>query len=97
MSNLSIIWENTDGCAEQYICAISLYLMSFLSQRHSIIFDWGISAPIHGKEVVDGLNSIDKWYMYQLMSTVQLPGSKIFGKHIIMHSCTPKNDVSIDK
>ena len=28
--------------------------------------------------------------MYQLMSTVQLPGSKIFEKHIIMHSCTPK-------
>ena len=52
--------------------------MSVLSQRQYIIFDWSISAPGHGKEVVDGLNAIDKLYMYQLMSTVQLPGSKIF-------------------
>ena len=40
--------------------------MSVLSQRHSIIFDRGISAPGHGKEVVDGINSIDKRCMYQL-------------------------------
>ena len=49
MSVLSKIWENIDGCAEQYRCAASLYLMSVLSQRHSIIFDQGISAPGHGK------------------------------------------------
>ena len=80
MSELSTIWENTDGCAEQYICATALYLMSVLSQRHSIIFYRGISAPGHGKEVVDGLNAIDKRYIYQLMSTVQLTGSKISEK-----------------
>ena len=28
-STLSTIWENTDSCAEQYICSTSLYLMSF--------------------------------------------------------------------
>ena len=48
--------------------------MSVLSQRHSIIFDRGISAPGHGKEVVDVINAIEKRYMYQLMSTVQLQG-----------------------
>ena len=74
MSTLSTIWENTDGCAEQYICDTALYLMSVLSQRHSIIFDRDISALGHGKEVVDGLNAIEKRYMYQLMSTVKLPG-----------------------
>ena len=26
-STLSKIWENTDGCAEQYICASALYFM----------------------------------------------------------------------
>ena len=31
------------------------------------------------------------------MSTVQLPGSKIFGERIIMHSCTPEKDISLDK
>ena len=54
MSALSTIWENTDGGADQYICATALYLISVLPQSHSIIFDWGISAPGHGKEVVYG-------------------------------------------
>ena len=84
MSALSTIWENTDGCTEQYRCATSLYLMSVLSQLHSIIFDRGVSAPGHGKEVVNGLIAIDKRYMYQLMSIVQLPGSKIFEKQIVI-------------
>ena len=60
-------------------------------------FDWGISAPGHGKEVVDGTNSIDKRYMYQLMSTVQLTGSKTFENNILMHYCTQKKDVSLAK
>ena len=91
MSTLSTIRENTDDCAEQYICASAIYLMSVLSQRQSIIFYWGISAPGHGKEVVDDLNSIFKRYMYQLFSTVRLPGSKTYYSKIIMNSCTPKN------
>ena len=48
--------------------------MSVMSQTYSIIIDWGISAPGHVKEVVDGLNAVDKSYIYQLMSRVQLPG-----------------------
>ena len=71
--------------------------MSVLSQRHSIIFNRGISSPGNGKEVVEGPNFIDKLYMYQLMSTVQLPGSKTFDSNILMHSCTPKKDVSLAK
>ena len=71
--------------------------MSVLSQRHSIIIDRGISAPVHSKEVVDGLNAIYKRYMYQLMSNVQLPGSKTFDSHIPMHLFAPKNYVSLEK
>ena len=52
-TSLSTIWENTDGCAEQYICASALYLMSVMSQTYSIIIDRGISTPGHGKEVID--------------------------------------------
>ena len=48
--------------------------MSVMSQTQSIIIDFGISAPGHGKEVVDGLNDVDKRYIYLLMSKVQLPG-----------------------
>ena len=65
---------NIDGCAEQYIYATALYLISVLSQRHSILFDQGISATERGEEVVGGINVIDKQYMYQLMSPVQLNG-----------------------
>ena len=55
-TSLSKIWENTDGCAEQYRCDSALYLMSVMSQTYSLIIDRGISAPGHGKEVADGLN-----------------------------------------
>ena len=48
--------------------------MSVMSQFYSIIIDQGISVPGHGKEVVDGLNVIEKRYIYQLMSNVQLTG-----------------------
>ena len=50
--------------------------MSVLSQYFSIVIDQGISAPGHGKEVIDSLNAIENNYIYQLMSTVQLTGSK---------------------
>ena len=94
---MSTIWENTDGCAEQYICASTLYLMSVMSQCHSIIIDWGIRGTGHDKEVVDGINDVDKRYIYQLMSTIQLPGSKIFDLHMQMHTSNLKKDVSLAK
>ena len=97
MSVLSTIWENTEGCADQYRYATALYLMSVLFQFHSIIFDRGKSAPGHGKEVAGAINAISKRYMYQLLSTVQLTVSKIFLKHILMHYCTHKKDVSLAK
>ena len=76
--SLSKIWENTDGCSEQCRFSSALYLMSVMSQCYSIIIDWGISAPGNGKEVVDGLNAVDKFSIHQLMSNSKLPGSKIF-------------------
>ena len=81
---------NTDGCAEQYICAYALYLLSMMSQCYSIIIDRGISVPGHGKEVVCGINAVDKRYIYQLISKVQLPGSVIFDSQIKMHTGTGK-------
>ena len=91
---LSEIWENTDCCAEQYRCASSLYLMSVMSQCLSIIIDRVISAPGHGKEVVDGLNDVDKRYIYQLISNFQLPGSKRFDTQMQIHTGNQNDDVS---
>ena len=71
--------------------------MSVLSHCFSIIIDWCINAPGHGKEVAGGLNDIYKRFIYQLMSNVQITGLKIFDSQILMYSCTHKNDVSLAK
>ena len=64
--------------------------MSVMYQCDFIIIDPGISAPGHGKEVVDGSNTVDKRYIYHLMSTVKLPGSIRFYSQIQMHTGTKK-------
>ena len=87
----------TDGCAEQYISASAMYLMSVMSQTYFIIIDHGISAYGHGKEVVDGLNDVDKRYIYQLMYKVQLPGSVRFDSQIKIQNVTENKDISLAK
>ena len=71
--------------------------MSVILQCYSVINYRGISAPGHVKEVFDGINAIEKCFMYQLMSYVQLQRSRTFDSQILMHSCTPTNDVSLAK
>ena len=71
--------------------------MSVISQCYSIIIYWGISEPGHNKEVVDGLNAVDKRYIYQFMCTVQLPGSNRFDSQMQMYTSTKKYDVSLAK
>ena len=68
-----------------------------MSQTYSIIIDRGISAPRHGKEVVDGLNSIVYRYIYIWMSKVQLPGSVRFDSQIKIHTGTENKYVSLSK
>ena len=68
-----------------------------MSQCYSIIIDRGISAPRYGKEAVDGINAVDKHYIYQFMSTVQLLGSNRFGSQIKMHTGNQKDYVSLAK
>ena len=57
-------------CLTVYICASALYLMPVMSQYHLVIIDQVISAHRHVKEVVDGINAVDKRYIYKLMSNV---------------------------
>ena len=59
-SEMSNMWENTDGCAEQFFCTTALYLLSMLAYEYKIIIDRGVGAPGHGREVVDGLNATKK-------------------------------------
>ena len=62
--------------------------MSVMSQTYSIMIHRGISAPGHGKEVIDGLNAVYKRYIYQLMSKVQLPGLFRYDSEIKIHTGT---------
>ena len=47
--------------------------------------------------MVDGLNAVDKNYIYQFISKVQLPGSVRFDSQIRMHTGTENKDVSLAK
>ena len=71
--------------------------MSVMSQTYSIIIDHGISAPGHEIEVVDVLNAVDKRYINQLMSKVQLPGLVRFDSQIKIKTVTENKDVSLAK
>ena len=56
----------------------NLILLSILSQPYNIIIDHGISAPGHGREVLDVLNATEKSFVFRLMDTFQIPGSERF-------------------
>ena len=73
---LSMLWVNTYGCAEQYQCAMELFLLSMLSKAFYVIIRPGISAPGHGIKEVYGLNTSDKSFLFRLMSTVKLMAEK---------------------
>ena len=44
-----------------------------------------ISAPGHGREVADVLNATEKRFIFHLMATVKLPGSKRFDTQMAVH------------
>ena len=46
--------------------------------------------------MVDGLNLMEKRYIYQIMSNIQLPELLLFPQ-ILMHSCTQKQIVGMAK
>ena len=68
-----------------------------MSQCYYIIIDRGICAPGNGKEVVNGINDVDKRYIYQLMSTVQLPVSNRFDLQMQIHTGNQKYNVILVK
>eukprot|EP00957_Ditylum_brightwellii_P161766 12316594-Ditylum_brightwellii.AAC.1 len=65
--------EDTDGCLKQYKSASSLYLISTISMKYDIVIDHAVSAPGHGKVVVDGLNDVDKRFLRTAMLRNSIP------------------------
>ena len=68
-----------------------------LSQYFYVIIGHGMSAPGHGREVFDGLNATRKRFLFQLISTVTLPGAKMYDTQMVMHHETSTKYVSLDR
>ena len=66
-----------------------------LSQAFSFIIYHGISSLGHSREVVDCFNAFEKRFIFQLMSTVQLPGEKRYYTQMVMHTGTHAYDFSL--
>ena len=52
------------------------------------MIDHGISAPQHGRNVVDGLNDKEKNFIFYFMATVQLNAIQRFDTKTIIHTPT---------
>ena len=71
VTQLITIWENIDGCAEQYRSATALLIIYLILNFSNAIIDHYVSAPVHGKYVVDGLNNVDK-NIIDIINIIQL-------------------------
>ena len=54
------MWDQKNGCTKQYRCAIAYYIMSFLSKLYQIVLERAVDTPVHGKDLVDGFNAVQK-------------------------------------
>ena len=61
------LFDNTDGCASQYRCGNALFLLSLLASAYGIVIDRAIGAPGHGKDLIDGMNAVDKRFLQEAM------------------------------
>ena len=71
--------------------------MPMVSQEFSVIIDRCISAQVHDREVLYGINAIYKSFLFRLISTVQLPGEKCYDTKMVMHTETRTSDVSLER
>ena len=75
MTGMSEVWEGTDGCAKKYRCALAKYLMTVLKISYGIIMDCAINAPGNGKNIVDGLNVREFFYLMGKIELIDKLGS----------------------
>ena len=66
-----------------------------LSKSYNINICRSASAPVHGIYMVDGLNITYKIFIFHLMVTVQLPGSKYYDTQMGMHSVAQNSNVNL--
>ena len=67
---MSTVWEDTDGCANNYRCVFGIHLMTVLSSSYGIILEIAMNAPGHEKNLVDRLNAKVKTYLKEQMELI---------------------------
>ena len=70
VSGMSTVWEETDGCAKQYMCALNIYLMTVISSSYGIIIYRANNAPDYRNKVVYELNAMEKLYLKREMERI---------------------------
>eukprot|EP00957_Ditylum_brightwellii_P065577 4973903-Ditylum_brightwellii.AAC.1 len=73
--------EDTDACAKQYRCATTFYLLSMLAVQFDVVIDHDVSAPGHGNDIVDGLNTVDKRFLRSAMFRILFPEEAMNSKN----------------
>eukprot|EP00957_Ditylum_brightwellii_P034289 2600559-Ditylum_brightwellii.AAC.1 len=63
--------EETDGCAKQYRRASAINVLRMLSMKYNIFIDRAVGAQGHGKDIVDGLNAVDKSFAAECRRLLQ--------------------------
>ena len=92
------MWDQTDGCANQYRCPIAYYLMSFLSKSYQIVLDIAIDTPGHVKDVLNGFNAVHKRYLATCLIMRSTPEvDKSYSKHMCGDAMSNKGERSFAK
>ena len=60
------LYGNTNGEYTQFRCTNVLYFLYLLVFEYSIKIDCGIGSPGHDKDLVDGLDAVDKYHLKYL-------------------------------
>ena len=69
--------------------------MSYLSKSYQIVFDRAVDPPGHGKDVMDGLNDVQKKYLATCLIMRSTPEKdKIDSKRMLVEAMTEKGEVS---
>ena len=74
-----------------------MYLLPILYHAHDILIGCSVVAPVHEKDVADGIKYTEKTYLSMLMKTLQLPNAATNNYQMEMHKSTENEDISLAK
>ena len=65
-----------------------------LSHAYQITIDHAVGAQGHGKDVVNGLNAVDKNYLFKIMPRIKIPEAEQGETFFATHSATASDNAS---